>query len=265
MRIHTRAPKNTTLHHPSMHPDTDTDQNTTKSRQFLTHLDQSRNCLYLLSRITGCALLILCWSTRDWVVAALFRRWTWKLWRATCRRAGRRVPSPRTVGGQAAVFVNVLRQSSEETRRHVLSVVYLQSKGHPLSALASVGDRRKVAEEMLARLAVASGRRISRKIATSRRLDLDVICFSDETIFRVDAVASNATAFFGIHRAKREVCYVGPLLSHFSRHIPPRSGLPLHGHSSPRCCWTHVVEPLQEEGRLDHGRTWLVHWLGRCQ
>ena len=31
-------------------------------------------------------------------------------------------------------------------------------------------------------------------------------------------------------------CYVGPLLSHFSRHIPPRSGLPLHGHSSPRCC-----------------------------
>ena len=45
------------------------------------------------------------------------------------------------------------------------------------------------AEEMLARLALGSGRRISRKIATCRRLDLDVICFSDEKIFRVDAVA----------------------------------------------------------------------------
>ena len=52
-----------------------------------------------------------------------------------------------------------------------------------------IRDRRKFAEEMLARLALASGRRISRKIATSRRLDLDVICFSDEKIIRVDAVA----------------------------------------------------------------------------
>ena len=117
MRIHTRTLRNTTLHHPSMHCDTDTDQNTTTSRQFRTHLDQSRNCLYLLSRTSGCAPLNLCWSTREWVVAALGRRWTRRLWRATCRRAGRRVPSPRTVGGQAAVFVNVLRQSSEETRR----------------------------------------------------------------------------------------------------------------------------------------------------
>ena len=29
---------------------------------------------------------------------------------------------PKIVGGQAAVFVNVLLQSSEETRRHVMSV-----------------------------------------------------------------------------------------------------------------------------------------------
>ena len=43
-----------------------------------------------------------------------------------------------------------------------------------------IRDRRKFAEEMLARLALASGRRISRKISSSRRLNLDVICFSDE-------------------------------------------------------------------------------------
>ena len=49
--------------------------------------------------------------------------------------------------------------------------------------------RRKFAVEMLARLALASGWRISRKIATSRRLDLDVFHFSDEKIFRVDVVA----------------------------------------------------------------------------
>ena len=43
--------------------------------------------------------------------------------RATSHRASRRVPSPRTVGGQAAVFVNVLLQSSEEIGLHVVSVV----------------------------------------------------------------------------------------------------------------------------------------------
>ena len=80
----------------------------------------------IFSSIVGCALLILCLSTTDWVVAALGRR---------CR------------------------------------------------------DRRRLAEEMLARLARASGRRISRKTATSRRLEVDVICCSDGKIFRVDAVA----------------------------------------------------------------------------
>ena len=38
-------------------------------------------------------------------------------------KASRRVPSPRTVGGQAAVFVNMLRPSSEEIQLHVMSVV----------------------------------------------------------------------------------------------------------------------------------------------
>ena len=43
-----------------------------------------------------------------------------------------------------------------------------------------IRDRRKFAEEMLARFALGSGRRVSRKISTSRRLNLDVTCFSDE-------------------------------------------------------------------------------------
>ena len=122
VRIHTRTSRNTTLHHPSTHSDNDTDQQHHKSLHFRPHLDQSRTCLYLLARISGCALLNLCWSTRERVVAARGRRWTWTLWRATCRLASRRVPSKKTVGGQAAVFVNVLRQSSGETCRHVMSV-----------------------------------------------------------------------------------------------------------------------------------------------
>ena len=89
-----------------------------------------------------------------------------------------------------------------------------------------IRDRRKFAEEMLARLALASGRRISKKISSSRRMDLDVICFSDEKIFRVDAAPpgrsvftrfigrkwgrrNNATPFFGIHHTFRDTSLPG--------------------------------------------------------
>ena len=58
-----------------------------------------------------------------------------------------------------------------------------------------IRDHRNFAEEMLARFALASGRRISRKIPTSQRLDLNMICSSDEKIFRVDA----AVPGHGVH------------------------------------------------------------------
>ena len=96
-----------------------------------------------------------------------------------------------------------------------------------------IRDRRKFAEEMLARLALASGKRISRKIATSRRLDLNVICSSDEKIIRVDPVAPGhdfarflgesrndvtirSLLFGNTMRKRRTHFYFGPLLSHFS-------------------------------------------------
>ena len=84
-----------------------------------------------------------------------------------------------------------------------------------------IRDRRKFAEEVLANLALASG----------RQLDLDVICLRDEEIFRVDAVAPGYNSTFfkengpmyqldplsGIHHAKM----VGqllrrPIFDHFS-------------------------------------------------
>ena len=64
MLIDTRTPRDTTLHHPSTHSDNDTDQKHHKSLHSRTHLDQSRKCLYLLSRVSGCALLNLCCSTK---------------------------------------------------------------------------------------------------------------------------------------------------------------------------------------------------------
>ena len=51
VRIHTRTARNTTLNHPSMHSDSDTDPKHNKSRHLRTHLDQSRNCLYPLLRV----------------------------------------------------------------------------------------------------------------------------------------------------------------------------------------------------------------------
>ena len=51
VRIHTRTAKNMTLHHPSVHSGTDTDRKHNKSRQFRTHLDQSRNCLFRILRV----------------------------------------------------------------------------------------------------------------------------------------------------------------------------------------------------------------------
>ena len=55
---------------------------------------------------------------------------------------------------------------------------------------------------------------------------------------------NNATHLFGIHHAKngRSHCYVGPLLSHFSRHSPVKSGLPLP--------WTVLAVMLR--GPLSH-------------
>ena len=63
----------------TIHPRTltTTPSKNTKKHRISVHIDQSRNCLYLLSRVSGCALLNLCWSTREWVVAAR-RRWTWR-------------------------------------------------------------------------------------------------------------------------------------------------------------------------------------------
>ena len=96
-------------------------------------------CIFF-SRIRGCASLNLCWSTKEWVVAALGRRWTWRLWRATCRRASRRVPSPKTVGGQAAVFLCKTRSRMlvrTQTPITSAAIVVPISKGTAISLIVS--------------------------------------------------------------------------------------------------------------------------------
>ena len=107
-------------------------------------------------------------------MAALGHRWTWRLWTATCRRASRRVPSPRTVWPSSSVLQRVaaikrgdpapryvggverrltpelldeIREFIEEERERIsvkivksLHVVsFKQSSCHPNAAFASVG------------------------------------------------------------------------------------------------------------------------------
>ena len=153
MRIHTRTPKKTTLHHQSMHSDTDTDQK---------HLDQPRNCLFCLSRINVCALLNLCWSIREWLVAARGRRWTWRLlesdvssgnsagsiakvhgWPSSSVRQRvaaikRGDPSPRYIGGSprrlTPELLDEIHEFIEEHGRNRFPCVALASVGDPHSA-----------------------------------------------------------------------------------------------------------------------------------
>ena len=131
---------------------------------------------------------------------------------AAIKRGG---PSPRSVGGGdrrlTQELLDEIREFTEEEHRwmSVRTAAFRFTLSRTCSRKAircvrlrplvirtvphledrHIRDRRKFAEEMLARLALGSGRRIARKIATSRPLDLDVTCSSDETIFRVDAVA----------------------------------------------------------------------------
>ena len=214
-----------------------------KSRQFRAHLDQSRNCLYPFPLSKGMGRGSF-WSSLDLETLesdvssgksagaiAKDRGWAKQQRSSTCcgprpkrscstlcqwcckafdaKALGRDLRVHR--GGTWANF-------SEDCSKSLHIVSNLQSKGSPFAALLQdrhIRDRRNVAEDMLARLALASGRRISRKLHRAVRLNLDVICFSDEKIFKVDAGCFQATVFthflggengaaslFGIHHAK---------------------------------------------------------------
>ena len=101
VRVHAPTAKNTTLHRSSIHSDNDADPKHNKTRQFCAHLDQYRNCLFRLLRVCGCDRLILVGpqGNRSWQLLVV-------------------------VG-----LVNVLRQSNEETRRPVMSVVLNRALG----------------------------------------------------------------------------------------------------------------------------------------
>ena len=159
LRNHTRTPKNTTLHHPSMHYDIDTDQNTTKSLHFRTHLDEPRN--FVGQQRNGSWQLVVVAGLGDSGGRCLVRQvgrchrqrpWVAKQQcSSTCccnqvRRPVATLCRPRRLTPE---LLDEIREFTEEEHGrisvknrakslHILS--YLQSKGHQLSALASVGD-----------------------------------------------------------------------------------------------------------------------------
>ena len=219
LRTHARKPRSTTLHHPFTQSDNEVTKNTTNhNNSVYIWISLVTVCIFfrvlLVNKGTGRVIAGLgnsgerrvvgqfgrCHRQGPWVAKQQYastcgglqaRRSSSKLcrWQATASDTGTLRRDPR--GGILADF-------SEDPSKTFHIVSRLQSKGHPLSAHASVGElyrpyledhRRRFAAKMLARLARASGRCVSRKVGTSRRLDLDVICFSDEKIISVDAVA----------------------------------------------------------------------------
>ena len=98
VRIHTRTPRSTTLHHPSVHSDTDTDQKHHKSRHVRTHLDQPRNCLFL-SFAHQCMRPVESVSSKSAGFIAKDRGWPNSSVRQRVAAIKRGDPSPRYVGG----------------------------------------------------------------------------------------------------------------------------------------------------------------------
>ena len=204
-----------------------------KSLNFRTHLEHFRKSLCLPSRISGCALLNFCWSTKERVVTALGRRWTWRLWRAPTNTTAE-VPqdAPLAIGRWSSVRL------SSWVRSEKCSRICLR-KGCQIASRCC-----RLAEEMLASLAFGSGRRISSTSLTSATRKsseltqrLQVAVFTHCIVENRSDVTTRPSLFRDTPCKKGwSRCYVGPFLSHFSRHIFSRSGLPLHGQCSPRCC-----------------------------
>ena len=217
MRFHTRTPRNTTLHHPSTHSDNDTDPRHIKSLHFRTHL---------ISLATVC--FIFCHRRADFE-------------RISCSE---RAPKRRSCRLKRRSFLRERRRPTRLQRCPARStckwkVVIIRTL--ELFTLSRTFSR--FAEEMLARLALGSGRRISStSLASATRKSSELTLWLQVAVFThlswKTGRRDNATLLFFIHHAKRMGwrCYVGPFLSHFSRHVTRRSGLPLHGKCSPRCC-----------------------------
>ena len=217
VRIHTRTSRNTTLHHPSMHSDTDTGQKTPQITTF-PYTSGSVSQLFVLSFAQQCmrpieSLLVnkgmgrgSSWSSLDLETLesdvssgksagsiAKDRGWLSSSVRQRVAAIKRGDLAPRFVGGSPRRFtpelLDEIREFIEE--EHGRPSVKIVSNRFTLSRTSSrkairclrmrplvirivphlqdrhIRDRRKFAEEMLARLALGSGRRVSRKISTS--------------------------------------------------------------------------------------------------
>ena len=111
-------------------------------------------------------------------------------------------------------------------------------------------------EEMLARLALGSGRRISStSLASARRKSSELTLWLQVAVFthlsgenRSDVTTRHTFSGYTMQKGVSP-CYVGPFLSHFSRHIPPRSGPPLHG----QCSYTALSPDLSPSDCIFRG------------
>ena len=199
VRTHTRTAKHTTLHHPSMHSGNDTNPKHNKSLQFRSHLLWMRSVESLLvNKGMGHGSS---WSSLDLETlesdvssgksaGAIAKVRGWPS-RSVCQRVAALEQgdhAPRLVGGVerrlTPEVLDEMREFIEEehgrisvrsegirSQKALLSVccacAHWRSAQCPMCRTGHIRDRRNVAEEMLARLVLASARRISRKISSS--------------------------------------------------------------------------------------------------
>ena len=140
-----------------------------------------------------------CWSTRELVVAALGRRWTRQRVAATRRRD----PSLRCVGGVEQSSWTRTASSSRKTMGG------FQRKSCSRKALRCLRLRPLVIRTLHHLEDAGRGWRLHRGDASRGRfhqvdaLNLDVICFIDEKVFKVDAAAPGHEFFTYFSRGKR--------------------------------------------------------------
>ena len=272
-----------------------------KSRQFRTHLDQSRNCLYPLSRVCGYALLNFfgqqgngSWqrleilerdvsSGKSARAIAKDRGWSSSSVRQRVAAIKRGDPAPRNLGGVerrlTPELLDEMREFIEEEHGRVSvrtaaireTLSRTCSRKAPFSALAFIGDLHSAPP---AGPSLPWSSQLPRKISSSWRVNLDVICFIGEKYSKLTRLLQ--VTVFTHFQWKKGTTYTLRLpfseCTMRNRRVASQRRPNFwatfhdtsHGHSLPRCCRTHVVEPLQEEGRLDQGRRWPVPGPGRC-
>ena len=121
---HTKSPRTRRMHHPSMH-------SKFTSIPYTSWISLATVCIVFFCVSCGCACVDSLLVNKGMGCGSSWSSLDLETLESDVSSASRRVPSPRTVGGQAAVFVTVLLQSNGEILLHVMLVVLKERRLTP--------------------------------------------------------------------------------------------------------------------------------------